>query len=121
MRMLRKLFVVALFVAVLILGWQFAAENSAAISIHYIAGRVEGIALWAALLASFAAGAMSVGVLATFRVAKVGMVARRYRKTALGLEAEVHQLRNLPLSSEEPATDGSALELSARASLERDA
>ncbi len=29
------------------------------------------------------------------------MVTRRYRKAVRGLEAEVHQLRNLPLAAEE--------------------
>jgi hypothetical protein len=36
------------------------------------------------------------------------MLTRRYRKTVNGLEAEVHQLRNLPLVSEEPEFDESA-------------
>ncbi len=121
MRTLRKLAAVALFVAVLILGWRFAAENSATVSIHFLLGQIEGVALWAALLAAFGAGAACIGGLLLLRLARIGLVARRYRKVAEGLEAEVHQLRNLPLASTESAIRNPEFELSTRDLLEKGA
>jgi hypothetical protein len=47
-------------------------------------------------------------VLASLKVAQLRLATRRYRKAVHGLESEVHQLRNLPLS---PApADEAALE-----------
>jgi len=51
--------------------------------------------------AELAAGAAVTGVFATMQLARQGLLSRRYRKIIRDLEAEVHQLRNLPLSEEE--------------------
>ena len=83
-------------------GWRFAAGNSAPVTIHYVFGEFAEVSVWAALFAAFLVGAGCAGALAAYQIARLGMVTRRYRKAVRGLEAEVHQLRNLPLAAEEP-------------------
>jgi uncharacterized integral membrane protein len=123
MRVVRRLLVVALFVAALVLGWWFARANSAAVTVDYLVGRLGDVSLWAALLGAFAAGAAVAGGIGLYQVAKLQLVRRRYRKTVRSLEAEVHQLRNLPLAVDAPALDEPAsLAASApRGALERGA
>ncbi len=104
MRVVRRLWVVALFVAALVLGWRFAQANSAGVTVDYLVGQLGDVSLWAALLGAFAAGAATAGSIGLYQVAKLQLVRRRYRKTFHGLEAEVHQLRNLPLAVDEPAS-----------------
>ncbi|MDH3211080.1 MAG: lipopolysaccharide assembly protein LapA domain-containing protein [Myxococcales bacterium] len=103
MRVVRRLLVVALFVAALVLGWQFARGNAAPVTVDYLVDELVDVSLWTALLGAFAAGAAIVGAIGLYQVAKLRLVTRRYRKTVEGLEAEVHQLRNLPLATEGPA------------------
>ena len=61
--------------------------------------------VWAVIVCSFAAGAGLVGLYTAYRGVRAGLVARRYRVAVQELEAEVHQLRNLPLAAEEPTDD----------------
>ncbi len=102
MRLVRRLLGIAVFVALLVGGWRFTAGNSGTLTIHYVFGEVAEVSVWAALIAAFLVGAVCAGTLAAYQIAKLGMVTRRYRKAVRGLEAEVHQLRNLPLAAEEP-------------------
>ena len=101
MRLARRLLGIAVFVALLVAGWRFAAGNAGTVTIHYVFGEFAGVSVWAALFAAFLVGAVSAGMLAAYQIARLGMVTRRYRKAVRGLEAEVHQLRNLPLAAEE--------------------
>jgi uncharacterized membrane protein YciS (DUF1049 family) len=101
MRLVRWVLVAAVFVALLVGGWRFAADNSQVVTIHYLLGQFEGVSIWLALLCAFAAGAVVVGLLGTVGWFKLRLEARRYRKAVQSLEAEVHQLRNLPLTAEE--------------------
>ena len=66
----------------------------------YLAGEFSDIALWMVVLVSFCLGAGSVAFFTLVERARTGLLTRRYRKTVAGLEAEVHQLRNLPLEQE---------------------
>jgi len=97
MRIVRRLVLLALFVGVLVLGWSFASRNAEPVTVSYVVGEIPSIPLWGVILGSFVAGALVAGALSMFEVAKQGLVARRYRKTAQGLESEIHQMRNLPL------------------------
>ena len=123
MRVVRRLLIVALFVAALVLGWWFARANAAAVTVDYLVGQLGDVSLWAALLGAFAAGAAVAGGIGLYQVAKLQLVRRRYRKTVRSLEAEVHQLRNLPLAVDAPALEEPAsLAASApRGALERGA
>jgi uncharacterized integral membrane protein len=101
MRMVRWVLVAAVFVALLVGGWRFASDNSELVTVHYVFGQFEGVSVWLALLCSFLAGAVVVILLGVVGWMKLRLEARRYRKAVRGLEAEVHQLRNLPLTAED--------------------
>jgi uncharacterized integral membrane protein len=101
MRTARRVLGIAVFVALLVAGWRFAADNSQVVTIHYVFGQFEGVSVWLALLCAFLAGAVVMALLAAVGAAKLRLEAHRYRKAVRGLEAEVHQLRNLPLAAEE--------------------
>jgi uncharacterized integral membrane protein len=101
MRWARRIAWIALFILLLVGGWRFAAQNSQVISIDYLVGRFEEVTVWLALLCAFAAGLAVAALAGLARGARLRLEARRYRKAARDLEAEVHQLRNLPLSTEE--------------------
>jgi len=105
MRFGRKLLVAALFVGVLVLGWRFAADHSELVVIKIPAVEDIHVALWVTLLVSFGLGVAVAGGFAATRMARQGLLSRRYRRIIRDLEAEVHQLRNLPLSEEEPALE----------------
>ena len=123
MRVVRRLLLIALFMAALVLGWWFARANAAAVTVDYLVGQLGDVSLWAALLGAFAAGAAVAGGIGLYQVAKLQLVRRRYRKTVRSLEAEVHQLRNLPLAVDELALgEPASLAASApRGALERGA
>jgi uncharacterized integral membrane protein len=108
MRIVRRLLGIGVPVALVWLGWQFAGRNSSLVTIDYLVGEAGDVSLWVVLVTSFAAGAAFAGLAGLYQLAKLGLVTRRYRKTVHGLEAEVHQLRNLPLVTEESAPGGSA-------------
>jgi uncharacterized integral membrane protein len=113
MRPALKLLVLAVFAVSLCLFYlasRFATDNSAAVTIEVpLLGDLE-VRLWVALLVSFALGAILTGLAAAYQVARLGLLARRYRKIIRGLESEVHQLRNLPLTDDGPAPGKSASE-----------
>jgi uncharacterized integral membrane protein len=108
MRVVRRLLGIGVPVALVWLGWQFAGRNSSPVTIDYLVGESGEVSLWVALVTSFAAGTAIAALVGLYQMAKLGLGARRYRKAVRGLEAEVHQLRNLPLVTEELAPDGSA-------------
>jgi len=97
MRIVRRLFLLTVFVGVLVLGWSFASRNAEPVTVNYVLGELAEVPLWAVILGAFVAGALVAGVLSLFELTKQGLVARRYRRTAEGLESEIHQMRNLPL------------------------
>ena len=113
MRLVLRLFWVACFVGVLVVGWRFAAANGAEVPISYVFGELAPVPQWLALLVAVAVGVALSGLVGLYQVAKLRLVTRRFRKTVRGLEAEVHQLRALPLSGEAPVIAGEAERLEA--------
>lgn len=105
MRAVRRVLLIAAFAGLLVVGWRFAADHRDPVRIHYLVGETGDVPLWGALLAAFGAGAALAGALAGYQVARLGMLARRYRKASAKLEAEVHELRNLPLAPEAPGVE----------------
>ncbi len=81
----------------LYLAWRIVTQNGALVTVDYLLGGIE-LPVWQALLFAFATGAFLVGLFTLYHMLRSGLVARRYRKKLGRLEAEVHQLRNLPLS-----------------------
>ena len=108
MALLRRVLWVALFVGALIGGWTFASENGALIGIRYGFGRSIEVQLWLALIGSFSAGVGICFLALLGRLTRSSLAQRRYRKALAALEAEVHQLRNLPIEGT-PTLAASAL------------
>ncbi len=106
MRLARRLLAIVVFVGLLFGGWQFAANNAQPVPVHYPGGEFAGRALWVVLLVAFGSGVVLTSLVAVARGARIRLVSRRYRKLVDSLQAEVHQLRSLPLS-EQPRTLGS--------------
>ena len=96
MRWLRRLVVLGLFVAALVLGWRFARANGNPVFVDYLIGTVEA-PLWAMIGGCIGIGAAIGLLLMGLQAARLGLTTRRYRRLARDLEQEVHQLRNLPL------------------------
>lgn len=94
----RRLVWLALFVAVLVIGWKFAAANADEVHVDYLVGTLAGVRLWLLVIVTFALGAVSGVVLCLVEMARLGLLSRRYRKALGRLEAELHGLRTLPLS-----------------------
>jgi uncharacterized integral membrane protein len=103
MKLMRRLLGAAVFVAILVFGWRFAADHSGPVQVKLPGLAGIEVTLWMALLAAFGLGAVIVTVIASLRIARLQLVSRRYRKVIRDLEAEVHQLRNLPLAEETAA------------------
>jgi uncharacterized integral membrane protein len=101
MRWLRRTLGLALLVAVLVGGWRFAGRNAQPIGVDLLFATLPEEPVWLLLAAAFAAGALAAALVALFGISRAKLVARRYRKLAGKLEAEVHQLRNLPLAQDD--------------------
>ena len=108
-------------VTVLLLGAVFVgllpANNSTPVSLHYVVGQSPEVPLYWVVLLSFVLGIVVASVPASYLMLKRGLVMRRYRKVMRGLEAEVHQLRSLPLAHE-PEPEGSPEAIPLRAGAE---
>ena len=109
MLLARRLIAVIVFVGLLVAGWHFAARNSASITVHHPAGAIGEVHLWVALLVAFGSGVFITAVVSVVRGARIRLVSRRYRKLVENLQAEVHQLRSLPLS-DQPSTASASWE-----------
>jgi uncharacterized integral membrane protein len=122
MTSLRRLLAAGTALAVLVMGWSFAAANSDPVRVSLVFGEVLGVKLWAVLVVSFAAGALACGLSAGLKIAQLSLLSRRYRRLAERLESEVRQLRNLPLAGDplaagvESARGGTAPESTQEAS-----
>lgn len=96
---LRRVFLAAVVIALIVVVRLFPEQNQAVVDIDLLLTSVEGVHLWSALVATFAAGAALALFLSSLLLLKAGLVGRRYRKAIADLEAEVHHLRNLPLAT----------------------
>ena len=99
MRWVRRWIGVALIAAVLIGGWSLKIGNDDTVAVDFLFGKFEDVELWQALLCAFAAGFALAGSGWVWHSLRARMTLRRYRKAVGGLEAELHQLRNLPLAT----------------------
>ncbi|MEE3331204.1 MAG: LapA family protein [Myxococcota bacterium] len=100
MRQLRLLLLMVLLVGAAVGGARFSSENETLVSISYVFGTLSGIPIWLVLVSSFSLGVGLCLLALVGRLTRATLAQRRYRKTIAGLEAEVHQLRNLPIDGE---------------------
>jgi uncharacterized integral membrane protein len=101
MRMLRRLLLGVVFVALFYGAWRFVAGNEAPIHVDLVLLQLPEVPLWSALLGAFALGALCAGASLVYSLLEKSFTARRYRRALAGLESEIHQLRNLPLAAPE--------------------
>jgi len=100
MRIVRRILWAVLFVALLIVGWNFRIANDITVRFDYLVGSSEAQPLWKVVLGAFFAGGLIASVPLLWMLARSGLLARRYRKAVSRLEGEVHELRTLPLGVE---------------------
>jgi len=112
MRSVRRVLAGGVALALGFSGWRFAALNSQDVALNYVFGEVPKVALWLALVYAFAAGFICAALFGVYQVTKQRLLARRYRKAVSGLEAEVHELRTLPLAPSQQDSAGDAQERS---------
>jgi hypothetical protein len=106
MKWLRRLLAGGLLVGLLYGGWLLVDGNAELVRIDYLVGEVVDVALWRALVAAFAAGAVAALAVMGLGLIRARLETREYRKALAGHETEVHQLRNLPLVSETGGSGG---------------
>ena len=100
MKLARRLITAVVFVGLLYVGWEFAHSNNEPLSVSYPGGEFAERASWTVLLIAFGSGVVLSASIAAVRGARIRLVSRRYRKLVDSLQAEVHQLRSLPLSDQ---------------------
>lgn len=105
MRWARRLLWLALVGAILVGGWRFASRNGADVQVDLLFVVLAPTPLWSVLLGAFALGVVAAGLAALWEVLRLGMLSRRYRRAMRRLEAEVHELRNLPLAAQPGGED----------------
>lgn len=102
MRILRRIGLLAAFVAVLVGGWMFAQGNGDPVRVDYLFGETADVVLWKALAVVAVIGAAMPFLVMSFWLFVARLEVRRLRKALRELETEVHQLRNLPAVSDDP-------------------
>ena len=83
--------------------WRLTSANATSVDIDFVVIAFHNVPLWAALGIAFVSGALLAAFVSSIEIARKSLTARKYRKTVGSLEAEVHQLRNLPLAQPEEA------------------
>jgi len=108
-KLLRRLLGLAIFLAAFVLAYRLAGANADRIAVDLLFATTPTAELWIVLLCAFGVGALAASTALFFEIARLGMLSRRYRKTVVGLEKEIHQLRNLPIGEDsQPVLPGSA-------------
>jgi len=102
MKTVRRLLVLAFFAGAFLLAYQFG-KNAEPLTVSLFRWTTPPAPAWMVLSLAFGLGALVASALWLFQVMRLSLLARRYRKEAVALEAEVHQLRNLPLAGSEGA------------------
>jgi len=97
MRLLRWIGGSALFVGALVFGWRFRASNETPVSVDFLVNVLPAVPVWKLLCTTFLIGAATATLACLFQIVRLGLTARRYRKALGQLEAEIHELRTLPL------------------------
>jgi uncharacterized membrane protein YciS (DUF1049 family) len=98
MQTLRKLVSFALVFALVAGAVVFAIGNQTPVPVYYVFGHSEEQPLWLVSGLAFLLGTACAWVVSLWLVSRAKLAERRHRKHAERLEAELHELRNLPLA-----------------------
>jgi uncharacterized membrane protein YciS (DUF1049 family) len=101
-RLLLLVSAIGLFVAMLSLGWSFRSGNASVIELDLIWVRLPNVELWWVILVAIGIGAAGSTLIMGFAWMRARLLNRRYRRAIQRLEAELHELRSLPLMGSEP-------------------
>ncbi len=105
-RFLLWVLVVGLVVGALVFGKLFPDANSTPVDIDLLWIRVPNVEAWLLLVGSMLFGGLLATLVVGFAWLKARVLNRRYLKVIKRLEAELHQMRSLPLSTSEDALAG---------------
>ncbi len=97
-------------VAVIAYSVYLVTQNGQPVAIDLLFTSVAGAPAWSLLLVSFAAGASLTALVLSWSLLRLRLSVRRQTRRVTRLEQEVHGLRTLPLSPEEPAPSDLARE-----------
>lgn len=98
-RFLLWVLIIGLVVGALVFGKLFPDANSTPVDIDLLWFRVPNVEAWLLLLGSMLLGGLLATLVVGFAWLKARVLNRRYRKVIKRLEAELHQMRSLPLST----------------------
>jgi uncharacterized integral membrane protein len=121
MRAVRRVAALLAFAGLFWAAWRFVQDNQAPVPIDLPGLRTLLVPIWGALLGAFATGVALAALALLVPLARSRLVARRYRREVGGLEAEIHQLRNLPLAAEGETAGASEFDRRANGRLDRGA
>lgn len=97
-----RIFLIALaFILVLVIGIGFAALNAAPVTLDYFLGRIDTTLPWV-LLVTLVGGFVLGLIVAGFALLGARRDSRRLRRQLRALEAEVTNLRKLPIRNAHP-------------------
>jgi len=96
-----------LFVGALVFGWRFRVSNEAQVPVDLLVGALPPLPVWKIVCGTFFLGASLATLVCLFQLARLSLTARRYRKALGQLEAEIHELRTLPLTPPGPGAEAS--------------
>ncbi len=108
MTWLRRVLMLALVVGLILASHFFVQNHEQTVALDLAAVQYESVPLWLVLLCAFGLGFAAAAAIAALRGARLRLTARRYRKQAESLEAEVHELRTLPLSPDARPAEAAA-------------
>lgn len=92
------LVLIGLFVGTLWMGWTFRAGNSAPIDLELIWIQVPNVEIWRVILLTLFLGASLSALIFGFAWLRARLLNGRYRRAIKRLEAELHEMRSLPLA-----------------------
>jgi len=99
------LVLIGLFVGTLWMGWTFRASNSLPVDLELIWVQLPHVELWFIILVAMAVGASLSGLFFGFAWLRQRLLSGRYRRAIRRLEAELHEMRSLPLSGPRASRD----------------
>ncbi len=118
MRLFTRVLLLAAFAGLVVLGTCFTTLNGEKVGVDYVFGKLPEVEVWVVTLGAFALGVVFALLVAGTELLRTSLLARRYRKQVQRLEAELHELRTLPLSTPDAARrapaagdDGPALQV----------